>query len=301
MYTIKGAAAKVGISAPTLRAWERRYGIVEPTRTDGGYRIYSAEDVIVLGLMANLVSQGRPPSLAAAEAKRQRHGRVDTTIGGFAAGPSDQIGTDHGLIETVVDAAAHLDASALAQALDDMFGLASFETVVDTNLLPAMKAIGEAWAAGRVSVAGEHLAANAVMRRLSAAYEAAAVNRTGPRVLIGMAPGGTHELGLFAFAVAARRYGINTAYLGANLPVEDWTSAFGARDVVAAVLTIPTKADVAAVRQVVRAANDRVPPVLVAVGGAEQDQAPVGVVRLGHQIGNAASALALKLESASFS
>ncbi len=274
MYTIKGAAEKVGITASTLRAWERRYGIVRPDRTESGYRLYSTDDVNILGLMARLVEQGRPPSLAAAEARRQ-----------YIRPTNGPDGPDPALIERLLEAAATFDGGGLASALDDMLALGPFETVVDTHLLPAMEALGRAWATGGVSVAGEHLAANAVMRRLATRYEGAAVIRTGPRILIGMAPGGQHEIGLFAFAVAARRHGLRTDYLGANLPVEDWDTAIASPQVAAMVLAVPTEADVAPVRRVIESARSLVPDLLVAVGGAEQDRAPEEAIRLGHEIG----------------
>lgn len=288
MYTIKGAAQQVGITPATLRAWERRYGVVTPARTDGGYRVYSEDDVRVLAAMARLVDEGRPPSLAAQEALRQR-GRTTPPAGpGIVDGAAVPVQQPDGL----VDAAAALDERRLSVVLDQMFARGSFEAVVDHSLIPALDALGEAWASGQVSVAGEHMVANAVMRRLAAGYEAASSLTGGSRVLLGMAPGSRHELGLFAFAVAARRQGLVTDYLGADLPMTDWLAAVDAPDVAAAVLAIPTSADVAAAAAVIGALREHRPDLLIAVGGGHQDEAPVGAVRLGHQIGSAASALA---------
>lgn len=291
MYTIKGAAQRVGIAPSTLRAWERRYGVVAPGRTDGGYRVYSEDDVQVLAVMARLVDEGRPPSLAAQEALRQRGG-TPPSDGSEAvidrAGAPEHVPQPDGL----VDAAAALDERRLSVALDQMFARGSFEAVVDRSLIPALDALGEAWASGQVSVAGEHLVANAVMRRLAAGYEAASSLTEGSRILLGMAPGRRHELGLFAFAVAARRQGLVTDYLGADLPMTDWLAAMDAPDVAAVVLAIPTSADVAPAAAVIGALRERRPDLLIAVGGGYQDQAPEEAVRLGHQIGSAASALA---------
>src|SRR5690606_28315678 len=97
--------------------------------------------------------------------------------------------------EAFVDAAAALDAMGLSAVLDEMFAQASYETVIERYLLVVMDALGEAWASGRVSVAGEHLASHAVMRRIGVAYEAAGPFRDGPRVLLGLAPGRRHEIG----------------------------------------------------------------------------------------------------------
>lgn len=319
MYTIKRAAEQVGISAGTLRAWERRYGIVAPRRSDGGYRIYDEADVRALTLMARLVEDGWTPSLAAGEV-RHRLEAMRTKEGGARSSSSLQAsegladqreqsadrpleqganaeaqagtGSSHRLTEAVIGAAAALDVSALAAALDEMFAVGSYETVADRHLLPAMEALGDAWATGRVSVAGEHLASHAVMRRLAAAFEAAAPYGGGPRVLVGLPPGARHEVGLLAFAVAARRTGLVVDYLGSDLPIEDWVGAVTNRHPAAVVLAAPTPADVEPAREVVTALRARHPGLVVAVGGREQDLAGGSATRLGHRVGPAARLLA---------
>jgi methanogenic corrinoid protein MtbC1 len=304
MYTIKRAAERTGITAATLRAWERRYGIVAPRRSDGGYRLYDEEDVRALSLMAQLVSDGWTPSLAADEVLRRlraaspREGLATAGPGGPGvedeAGPASTPSAGH-FGKAIIEAAVALDADALSTTLDEMFALATYEKVIDQHLLPAMEALGDAWATRRVSVAGEHFVAHAVMRRLAARYEAASSVGTGPRVLLGLAPGARHELGLFAFAVAARRLGLATDYLGADLPVEDWVSAVTSREPAAAVLALTTSADAEAVAHVVTAVRARRPGLLVAVGGHQQELAPRDVLRLGHRVGAAAAHLAERL------
>lgn len=292
MYTIKRAAEQVGISTATLRAWELRYGIVAPERTDGGYRIYDENHVRVLQQMAKLVEEGQVPSLAAREVLSQRGTRMLTTCQPIPhAAVDDPEGHTHltSFAELMIEAAASLDATALSAVLNDMFALATYEPVVDRYLLPAMDALGNAWASGRVSVAGEHLASHAVMRRLGMVYESASsFGGNKPRILIGLAPGVRHEVGLFAFAVAARRCGLATDYLGADLPVADWISSTVAPDVAAIVLALPTVSDIVSTAAVVSAVRSHRSDLLIAVGGSEQKQAPAGVLRLGHAIGPAA-------------
>ena len=191
-----------------------------------------------------------------------------------------------------VDAAARLDAVTLAEVLDERFSRGSFESVVDGWLMPALRALGEAWAEGRVSVAGEHLAAYAVQRRLAAAYDAAASRASGPRVIVGLPPGARHELGALAFATAARRAGLAASYLGADLPAADWSLAVAAHGATAAVLSAARGTELDGLRSVVTRLRADSPDLVVAVGGAERDQAPRGCVRLEHEIGAAAAQLA---------
>ena len=191
-----------------------------------------------------------------------------------------------------VDAAARLDAITLAEVLDEQFSRGSFESVVDGWLMPALRALGEGWAAGRVSVAGEHLAAYAVQRRLAAAYDAAASRASGPRVIVGLPPGARHELGALAFATAARRAGLAASYLGADLPAADWSLAVAAHRATAAVLSAAKGTDLDGLRSVVTRLRADSPDLVVAVGGADRDEAPRGCVRLEHEIGVAAAQLA---------
>ncbi|MDN5791147.1 MAG: B12-binding domain-containing protein, partial [Micrococcales bacterium] len=194
--------------------------------------------------------------------------------------------------DLLIDAAARLDVARVGAILDEQFATGSFETVVDGWLLPALVELGEAWSQGRVSVAGEHLVAYAVQRRLAAAYEAAAHHTGGPRVIIGLPAGARHELGLLAFATAARRVGLTTAYVGANLPTADWAVAAGAHDAACAVLAVPREADLAGLRAVVAELRSAYPELTIAVGGDQQDLAPKECLRLGHDIGEAAAVLA---------
>lgn len=65
MYTIGHAARLTGVPSATIRAWERRYGLVRPVRTDGGYRLYDEQGLQLLRAMAALVAAGWSPSQAA--------------------------------------------------------------------------------------------------------------------------------------------------------------------------------------------------------------------------------------------
>ncbi|MFJ9388712.1 MerR family transcriptional regulator [Nocardioides sp. NPDC101246] len=292
MYTIKHAAQRVGITTATLRAWERRYGVIAPDRSESGYRLYSEHDVAVLCSMKHLVDQGWAVGLAATEAIRLDRAQPadDTSAGAWAPGSRSHPSPD--LSGRMTTAAAALDTTDLATTLDQVFALSSFEAAMTELVFPALVRLGDAWADGEVSVAGEHLASNAVMRRLAIAYEAAAAYGRGPRIALGMASGSRHEIGLLAFAVAARRHGMDTDYLGADLPIEDWLGVVDDPALAAVVVAIPTTADVPAATAVITALGEHRPDLIVAVGGGQQSQAPEPAARLGHDIVTGARTLA---------
>jgi DNA-binding transcriptional MerR regulator len=245
VYTIKEAAARTGVSVALLRAWETRYGIVEPRRTASGYRLYDDDAIERLRSMRALVDAGWSPSVAAtAIVSGERplaaaaSGRADSLPDVAAASASND------LRNRFVDAATALEPAAVEAVLDAMFSTGSFEGVVDDLLLPALIEMGEAWEEGRLTVAAEHAASHAVLRRLAAAFQAAGRPSTGPgAVLVGLPPGSRHELGALAFAVAARRVGLPILYLGPDLPVADWVATADRTRAAAAVIATPTAAD----------------------------------------------------------
>jgi MerR family transcriptional regulator, light-induced transcriptional regulator len=281
MYTIREASTRSGVGIPLLRAWERRYKVVEPGRTDAGYRLYDDDAIARLRAMRSLIASGW--------SARQAADRVRSASGddlGDLAGEALDIGTPptpdtmpaddrvestwaDALVARLVDAARAIDGPALESALDEAFGIGRFEAVADRVVMPALRAIGEAWAREDVDVAGEHAASHAVLRRLAMAYEAAGEPPLDRTVLVGLGPGSHHELGAFAFAVAARRSGLPILYLGPNLPARSWVAAANRRGSFAAVVGVPTRSDVRGSREVILAMRAARPDLLLAVGGDE--------------------------------
>ncbi|WP_435198263.1 MerR family transcriptional regulator [Janibacter sp. GS2] len=295
MYTIKRAAELTGVPAATLRAWERRYHVIVPERTEAGYRLYDEDCLARIRAVAALVDDGWAPSQAAEEVSRRDRAKGAATP---LPPPPDQtpatVDGDGGA-GPLVDAAARLDASAVAQVLDERFATGSFESVVDGWLMPALAEVGRAWTEGRLSVAGEHLVAHAVLRRLAASFDAAASRPGGPAVIVGLPAGVHHELGIFAFAVALRRAGLDVVYLGADLPTEAWQAALDTHSARCAVLAVPRAQDTPAATTLIRSVSASHPEVSVLVGGGRQDDVGDDGTRLGHAIGPAATALAASL------
>lgn len=277
MYTIKEAAARSGVSVPVLRAWERRYRIVEPARTAAGYRLYDDAALERIRTMRRLVGAGWTPSTAASAILAGDP--LALARGQPMAAPSTRAAdvepsADVDLIDAFVAAAVALDADAIEVVLDRMLGEGSFERVADTVLLPAMTAVGDAWADGRLGVAGEHAASHAALRRLAAAYQAA--GRQAPRdgaILVGMPPTVRHELGALAFSTAARRARLPVLYLGPDLPVQDWVASAQAIHARAAVIGVVTGDDIRPAVEVGVALRAAIPDLMIAFGGRSAGRA----------------------------
>ena len=281
MYTIKQAAARTGLSIPTIRAWERRYHVVSPDRTAAGYRIYDEAAIERLAAMRWLVeAEGWRPSQAAERIATpgvdvsSLASRLATPVAGEPGvrpvNPSG-VPTDLG-VTAFVAAAQRLDIDHMERILDDAFAAQRFELAMDAVVFPALRAIGGAWADGALDVAGEHAASETVRRRLSRFFDAARGPMMQARLLVGMPPAGRHELGAFAFAVACRRAGQAVAYLGMDVPLASWLRIARDTAVPAIVLGAVTADDAIAVGLVVDAIGTMdQPPVCFAGGPASLD------------------------------
>jgi len=288
MYTIGRVAALTGVPVATLRAWERRYGVVAPVRTDTGYRLYDASALSAITRMRSLLDEGFGPKAAAAKVVAERMA-LQPESGATTADPG---GDDEPSVARFLAAAITLDSAELGRSLDEMFLAMSFEAALDRRLMPAVRALGDAWQKGELGVGGEHVASAAVIRRLGTAFEAAALDVDGPRILTGLPAGSRHEIGILAFATAARRCGLAVLHLGADLPNDMWVHAAAAYGAEAAVLAVPTAADIDSARSAVDAMSQAHPQLLVYVGGDRQDAVTPPAHALGQDIAFAARHLA---------
>jgi DNA-binding transcriptional MerR regulator len=195
---------RTGVSTDLLRAWERRYGVVEPARSPGGFRLYSDEDAERIRAMAAHVAAGVAPAQAAAMVAA-RHGRRP------AAGPRDPLLALRGALESFDAAAAHAALDVLLEA----FGV---ESLIGHVVLPYLRDVGDRWERGEVSVAQEHFASAILKERLLSLARAWGEG-AGPRALLACPPGELHDLGLIAFGLALRARGWQITFIGADAPI----------------------------------------------------------------------------------
>lgn len=298
MYTIRQAAARTGIGESLLRAWQRRYAVVDPARTPSGYRLYDDEAIARLVAMRRLVEAGWSAAQAAASVRAAGAGAADAELGPATSDPAPA-GRPRGSATDLVTAARGYDPVAIESALDDLFGRGSFEAVIDDLVLPAVAELGTAWADGALDIAGEHLASAAVHRRLAERFDHASVpfgaaGLVGP-VLVGLPPGARHELGALAFGVALRRRGCEVLYLGPDVPAASWAAAADEIDARVAVIAVARPDDVEPAIAAAGAIAAAHPATRVALGGSGARLAAgagIGIVRLPDRVVDAAAEVA---------
>ncbi|MCC6497438.1 MAG: MerR family transcriptional regulator [Propionibacteriaceae bacterium] len=261
MHTVRWVSEQLGLAPGTLRAWEQRYGIVHPTRSEGGYRLYDDNDLDTLQAMADLVAAGMQPAQAAEQllSGRSAPARALTRASDVHAGLPDPA--------ALIAAARGYDSRALEDTLDAAFAAAGFEYVIDEWLMAALVPVGQAWADGHLDIAQEHFISAAVMRRLTAAFSAAGHARGGRHVITGLAPGATHEIATLAFATMLRRAGLRVTYLGADLPGPSWVQAVRTVHPDAVVIGAPRTSDTPAATDIAQALGAEAPRTAVYIGG----------------------------------
>lgn len=198
---------RCGVSPELLRAWERRYGLLRPTRSPGGLRLYSRADLDrVLAMKRNLDA-----GLAAAEAARDA-AHEPAREAASVASPEELRGE-------LTDALDRFDEPAAQTVLDRLFAAATLETLLGEVILPYLQELGQRWRRGEATVAQEHFASSVLRGRLMGLGRGWGLG-VGPLAVLACLPAERHELGLIAFGLALRSRGWRIVYLGADAPLD---------------------------------------------------------------------------------
>jgi DNA-binding transcriptional MerR regulator len=210
-FRIGELSRRSGVSPDLLRAWERRYGLLNPTRSSGGLRLYSESDLHRVLAMQKQLAAG----LAAAEA---------------ASAAASQVSERQTTVDTA-DARDELDAALLDfddaranAAFDSLVARFSLDTTLGEVVLPYLHDLGERWERGEISVAQEHFASSLLRGRLLGLARGWGQG-LGPTALLACAPGEQHDLGLIAFGLALRARGWRILYLGPDTPLDSLADA----------------------------------------------------------------------------
>jgi DNA-binding transcriptional MerR regulator len=207
-------ARRVGVSPELLRAWERRYGLLQPIRSEGGFRLYTAEDAERVARMRAALHEG----LSAAEAARRALADARPTEGVLDDARERFLAAVRGYDE----AAAHA-------VLDEALSGFTLETVLRELILPVLRQIGEEWAGGTLEIGQEHFASNVIRPRLLALARLWG-RGGGPLAILACPPGERHDLGLIAFGLLLRTYGWRILFLGADTPTATLERTIAATD-----------------------------------------------------------------------
>jgi methanogenic corrinoid protein MtbC1 len=251
MLRIGELSKRSGVSPELLRAWERRYGLLRPTRSAGGLRLYSLDDLERVRLMQAHLADGLAAAEAAAGAAGAGH-----PAGATPAPPGPAAALDA------------FDEPRAQAALDELLAMTTIDALLTGVLLPYLRELGERWERGEASVAQEHFA-SAVLRGRLLGLARGWGRGLGPRALLACLPGEQHDLGLIAFGLALRARGWRIAYLGPDTPLDTLDAA--ARSLASA-LVVVSSVDPARVARLTDELADLAGRHRLALGGTGADE-----------------------------
>jgi MerR family transcriptional regulator, light-induced transcriptional regulator len=269
------------VSDHVLRAWESRYGLLQPVRSAGGFRLYSEADAGRVRRMQAHLADG----LSAAEAAKAVLGE-DSRAGTDATRPSGAdsarpaepyyaLSTESEVSAALRQALDAFNEPAAQAVLDRLLSDLSLAAVLRNVVLPYLTELGERWERGTASIAQEHFASNLLRGRLAGLARGWG-NGHGPRAVLACPPGELHDLALMAFGIVLNRNGWRIDYLGMSTPVEELAQTVDARhpDLVVLAAAVPENLDALAPQLTALAQRARL--VLAGAGATPELAAAVG-------------------------
>jgi methanogenic corrinoid protein MtbC1 len=216
-HRIHRVAKLTGLSKDVIRVWERRYGLVIPSRSSNRYREYSDEEVALLRFVKAQMEQGATIGSLAVEGHESlvARMRIATPVSAEDQKPHER------LLDDLMGSLDPLDKAGFERRLNGAVAVIPFEEAVQRILLPLQRRIGELWHQGLLDIGVEHYVTKIVQQKLFSVMNQLPVNESGPRVLIACPEGETHEIGAQAVAYIAATKGCHVYYLGPNLPISD--------------------------------------------------------------------------------
>jgi DNA-binding transcriptional MerR regulator len=269
-------ARRAGVTPELLRAWERRYGLLRPVRSPGGFRLYTDEDAERVARMRRALDDG----LSAAEAAHAalEHGQ-----------PSEGLLQD--ATARLLMAIEHYDEPAVHSVLDENLAAFGLEAVLRDVILTTLRQVGLGWEQGTLEISHEHFATNLIRGRLLSLTRLWS-RGSGPLALLACPPGETHDISLLAFGLLLRSHGWRILFLGADTPISTLTQTAKTTRPALAVLTSFDPALLDAEATALRRLTRTIPLVLSGPGASDALCAQLGIRRLDGDLVEAANEIA---------
>lgn len=211
LFPIGTVSNMTGVNSVTLRAWERRYGLIVPTRTESGHRMYSEEDIERIKLILQLIDEGIAIS------------RINEAL---EIAREDQMASEDDTThwnryqEEMLRGVNNFDESLLDSVYNEAMSLYPVDVVTKQLLLPLLEKLGKRWMKISTGVAEEHFFSVFMRNKLGARFHHQNRKNQGPRLIAACLPGEQHEFGLMLFTLAAHARGYQIVLLGADMPIQ---------------------------------------------------------------------------------
>ena len=280
-FPIRVLSERTGVGSSTLRAWERRYGLLTPQRTPKGHRLYRNEDAQLVEYILTLLGEGHSLSTIAREVKEGSDvGEGDNDL-------QEQAGVWSDYLAATLRAIHDFSTERLEAIYNEASSLYPVDMVTERLIEPVLTNLGSNWQSRETGITEEHFYANWVRNRMGARFHHAFSQASGARILCACLPGSYHEIGLMLFSISALTRGYRVLYLGANLPLDRIPAVISRSGVRGIVLSSHKDIDVPTQQQLADLLSFINVPVLLGGPGGDQPLPlfeRAGGVRLGSRI-----------------
>ena len=266
MYNIKSVSKLLDMPAVTIRAWERRYQVVAPVRSESGHRLYTEQDIEDLRW---LKVQTEEKSVNISQAVKMLEKMREERRPSSAADVQMPLATQNveALRNDLYRALLSLDAAKAHAVLDLGFSMFHFDVMFHHVMAPLLVRIGEEWERGEVSVAQEHYASTLMSQRFSPFLRVFPVDPALPSVLSFCPEGEPHGIGLLLFVLFLRRHGLDVIHLGPNTPPDGLDAVIRQKGVQIAAVSLTDAGQREAAEAMLGALRTEFPELKFVVGG----------------------------------
>ena len=233
-FPIRVLSEKTGVAPTTLRAWERRYGLLKPLRTPKGHRLYNANDVDAVNRIVNLLNENYTISKAINAIKLEDiQEKIESNE--IAEEPN----TDHWVDfhNRFLRAIEQFDEYKLDTIYNEALSLYPIDLVSAQILRPLLATLGSRWEEREAGIAEEHFFTSYLRNKVGARLHHSSSKNNGSRILLACMPGEFHELGSLLFGLTAMSRGYRILFLGADLPLDQIQHVVNTTDIDAVLLS----------------------------------------------------------------
>ncbi len=216
-YRIHRFSKLTGLSTHVIRAWERRYGLVTPTRGENRYRLYSDEDVRLFRFLKSQVDQGVSIGELADVGREELLVRAQQLV----VEAVDEPPPSNAFVAELTQALQENNFATFERKLNGALAVIPFEEALQRFVLPLQVRVGDLWHAGQISTGQEHFASNHVKQKIFSAMNQFRRSDEGLRIVVACPSDEWHEISAMTVAYLCGARGCLVDYLGANLPISD--------------------------------------------------------------------------------
>jgi len=263
MYSIKRVSEILGIPTVTIRAWENRYQIITPVRSNGGHRLYSESDINTLKwLKSQLTDYNMKIGEAVYLLKQQK---LEIPVKEVQASPANRTTSD--LIERLYKDLIELNTTSSHETIDLAFSLHHYDDVFHQIFIPVLIQLGTRWENGEISTAQEHFSSQLIMQRILQFFRIFPIHPHLPKALAFCPEGEHHHIGLMLFSLFLRTKGLEVIYLGPNTPLGDLASLIEEKNISIIAISISDPKYVRMIESWIEATLSKFPELLFSLGG----------------------------------